>query len=186
MRDIVTLGTVLPPPLETSTTAVNVLDTKPTPETANPKLSIFNLLDQSGIPQSNDIVTSSVEKQFGEDTLLRRGIPANGTSRLTHLASGNLKGYVRGNTFTSTTGPKSQSNRDSKELVKRRKPKASLLKSNSSMIARASPHEGLSKRIQDHKPENYFAFVNNSRAFLWLDFTSTSKVFEKILGSEIW
>ena len=170
LRDIITLGTVLPPPAEVSTTAVNVLDTKPAPEIAPPKLCVLNLLDHFGVPQSKDVIVSSMEKPFGEDPLTRKPTVTNGASRLTHLASGNFKGYVRGSTAPST------GNRDSKELIKRRKPKASLVKSNSSMIARANPHENLSKRVQDHKPEGYFAFVNNSRSFQWLDLSSTNKV----------
>ena len=153
-----------------------MLDTKPAPESAAPLLSIVNLVDTSATSTSADIFSPLLEKSLGEESSPKKPSNFNGTSRLTHLASGNLKGYVKGNADTSAQKSKSQSVRDSKELLKRRKPKASLLKSNSSFIARANPHESLSRRVQDHKPEGNYAFVNNGRAFLWLDLSATNKV----------
>ena len=61
-----------------------------------------------------------------------------------------------------------------KESLKRRKPKTSLVKSNSSYISRVIPHESMSKRVQDHNPEGLYVFANIDRAFQWLDFSSTT------------
>ncbi|KAL9086121.1 MAG: hypothetical protein Q9159_004356 [Coniocarpon cinnabarinum] len=174
LRDIITLGAIPPPPSEHTSIPVNVLDPKPQPPTAAPHLSLINLVESPFASTGHDAHPLS-DRNAGEDSPQKRTGPTNGTSRLSHLASGNLKGYVRGNTTQTSNAPKTPSSRDSRELIKRKKPKASLLKSNSSMIARVNPQEGLSKRLQDHKPEGYFAFVNNSRAFLWMDLSSASK-----------
>ncbi|KAL9050565.1 MAG: hypothetical protein Q9162_006560 [Coniocarpon cinnabarinum] len=174
LRDIITLGAIPPPPSEHTSIPVNVLDPKPQPPTAAPHLSLINLVESPFAFTGHDAHPLS-DRNAGEDSPQKRAGPTNGTSRLSHLASGNLKGYVRGNTTQTSNAPKTPSSRDSRELIKRKKPKASLLKSNSSMIARVNPQEGLSKRLQDHKPEGYFAFVNNSRAFLWMDLSSSSK-----------
>jgi len=61
-----------------------------------------------------------------------------------------------------------------KEGPKRRKPKSSLMKSSSTYISRVIVHEGLNKRLQDHKPEGLFAFGNVNRALSWLDLSSPS------------
>ena len=65
-----------------------------------------------------------------------------------------------------------------KDASKRRKPKTSLIKSNSSFISRVLAHDSMSKRIQDHDPQGLFAFASFNRAFEWLDLSSvlTSKV----------
>jgi len=70
-----------------------------------------------------------------------------------------------------------------KENLKRKKPKTSLVKSNSSYISRVIPHESMNKRVQDHNPEGLYVFANIDRAFQWLDFSSItfSKVALNIL-----
>ena len=180
LRDVLTLGSVPPPPAETSVASVNVLDTKPQPENAPPRLCVVNLLESSHNRPTSEVFATISEKPSTEEPSLKKAANTNGTSRFSHLASGSLKGYVRGSTGANSSISKSTSNRDSKEILKRRKPKASLLKSNSSMIARANPHEALSKRLQDHKPEGYFAFINNSRSYMWMDLSSSSKVIKTL------
>ena len=176
LRDVITLGNVPPPPSENAGTAINVLDPQPLPLTATPRMSVVNLLDHALPSQGGDIFAFSTDSQFGEDNLPKKLGNSNGTSRLTHLASGNLRGYVRGAGAPGSSNQKAQGTRDSKEFTKRKKPKASVVKSNSSMIARVNPHDALSKRLQEHKSEGHFAFVNNGRAFLWLDLSSAIKV----------
>lgn len=61
-----------------------------------------------------------------------------------------------------------------KDASKRRKPKTSLIKSNSSFISRVLAHDSMSKRIQDHDPQGLFAFASFNRAFEWLDLSSVS------------
>lgn len=173
LRDVITLGPVPPPPGEQPLTT-NMLDPRPLPPTAAPHLSIANLGDGS-LPAVGNDMFAFTDRPVGEESPQKKAGTTNGTSRLGQLASGNLKGYVRGGTGQSSSAAKAPASRDSKELIKRKKPKASMLKSNSSMIARAHPHDALSKRLQEHKPEGHFAFVNNSRAFLWLDLSSPIK-----------
>ncbi|KAF1999247.1 putative WD40 repeat protein CreC [Amniculicola lignicola CBS 123094] len=65
--------------------------------------------------------------------------------------------------------------KDSKDPLKRRKPKSNIIKSNSSFVSRVIPHEGISKRLQEHNPNGLFAFANVNRALQWLDLSSPTK-----------
>ena len=67
----------------------------------------------------------------------------------------------------------------SKDGVKRKKPKSSLMKSSSTYLSRVMANEGLSKRLQEHDAEGLFVFANINRAFNWLDLSASanSKVF---------
>jgi WD40 repeat protein len=65
--------------------------------------------------------------------------------------------------------------KDSKDPLKRRKPKSNIVKSNSSFVSRVIPHEALTKRLQEHNPNGLYAFANINRAFQWLDLTSPTK-----------
>lgn len=66
--------------------------------------------------------------------------------------------------------------KDSKDPLKRRKPKSNIVKSNSSFVSRVIPHEALTKRLQEHNPNGLYAFANVNRALQWLDLTSPIKV----------
>jgi hypothetical protein len=72
--------------------------------------------------------------------------------------------------------------KESKDSSKRRKPKNNMVKSSSTFISRVIPHEGLTKRLQEHSPEGLFAFANINRAFQWLDLSSPTKVCRAQLG----
>jgi hypothetical protein len=65
--------------------------------------------------------------------------------------------------------------KESKDHLKRRKPKNNIVKSNSSFVSRVIPHEGLTKRLQEHSPDGLFAFANINRALQWLDLSSPTK-----------
>ncbi|PVH95155.1 WD40 repeat-like protein, partial [Periconia macrospinosa] len=65
--------------------------------------------------------------------------------------------------------------KDSKDPLKRRKPKNNIVKSNSSFVSRVIPHEALSKRLQDHSPNGLYCFANVNRALQWLDLSSPTK-----------
>ncbi|KAL8924948.1 MAG: hypothetical protein Q9208_003831 [Pyrenodesmia sp. 3 TL-2023] len=62
-----------------------------------------------------------------------------------------------------------------KDGIKRKKPKTSIVKSNSSFVSRVMPHEAMAKRIQEHNPEGLFAFASINRAFQWLDLSSSNE-----------
>lgn len=70
----------------------------------------------------------------------------------------------------------SGSTKESKDPLKRRKPKGAVTKGHSSFIARAIPHDNFSKRLQEHQSDGVYALANINRAVYWLDFLSTSKV----------
>ena len=59
-----------------------------------------------------------------------------------------------------------------KEGLKRKKPKTSIVKSNSQFISRVIPHDSIQRRLQDHKPEGLYVFANIERGYQWLDLSS--------------
>lgn len=58
---------------------------------------------------------------------------------------------------------------------KRRKPKNSIQKSNSSYISRVILNESLSKWLQERNADGILAFANVNRAFEWLDLSSDTR-----------
>lgn len=60
-------------------------------------------------------------------------------------------------------------------VLKRRKPKNNMVKSNSSFVSRVIPHDHLVKRLAERDKGGTFAFVNINRAFQWLDMSSSIK-----------
>ena len=65
--------------------------------------------------------------------------------------------------------------KESKDPLKRRKPKNNIVKSNSAFVSRVIPHESLSKRLQEHSPNGLYAFANVNRALQWLDLSASNK-----------
>jgi hypothetical protein len=63
---------------------------------------------------------------------------------------------------------------------KRKKPKNNIAKTNSSFVSRIITHESLQKRLTERKQDDVYAFVNISRAFEWLDMTTSDKVCLKL------
>ena len=61
-------------------------------------------------------------------------------------------------------------------LMKRKKPKNNIAKTNSSFVSRIITHENFQKRLNERKNDDIYAFVNVSRAFEWLDLTSAERV----------
>ena len=70
-------------------------------------------------------------------------------------------------------------------LLKRKKPKNNIAKTNSSFVSRIITHETLTKRLAERKNDDVFAFCNVSRAFEWLDLTTQDKVSELHFGELI-
>jgi hypothetical protein len=66
-------------------------------------------------------------------------------------------------------------------ILKRKKPKNNIAKTNSTFVSRIITHEHLQKRITDRKSDEIFAFVNIARAYEWLDFSGPDKVIESFL-----
>src|SRR5271169_1979069 len=61
-------------------------------------------------------------------------------------------------------------------LLKRKKPKNNIAKTNSSFVSRIITHDNLQKRLNDRKNDDVMAFVNISRAYEWLDLSTSEKV----------
>lgn len=53
--------------------------------------------------------------------------------------------------------------------LKRKKPKSSLVKNNSSFISKTIVHENLSKKLNERAPEDFFIWVNAGRSFYCFD-----------------
>lgn len=87
---------------------------------------------------------------------------ANGSNR-----SNIVKAFGEGNAALSPVM--------SRDVLKRRKPKNNIIKSNSSFVSRVIPHEGLAKKLAERDQGGLFAFVNINRAFQWLDLSSATK-----------
>ena len=60
--------------------------------------------------------------------------------------------------------------------AKRKRPKNSMQKTNSSFISRVIRHEKIEERWNQRTPGSVFAFVNRNRAFEWLDLSSPTTV----------
>ncbi len=102
--------------------------------------------------------------------------PSTETAATTNGFTGSDSGAVpptfgEGNASLTTAAAAS-----SRDPLKRRKPRNSIVKSNTSFISRAIPHEALGKRLWEPRPDVLFAFANIHRAFHWLDLSSQNTV----------
>lgn len=64
---------------------------------------------------------------------------------------------------------------NSKE-AKRRKPKSSLTKNNSSFISKTIVHENIAKKLNEREQEDFFLWTNVGRSFCWFDWSASSIV----------
>ncbi|KAI9711879.1 MAG: hypothetical protein M1828_001790 [Chrysothrix sp. TS-e1954] len=178
LRDDMIMGAVATHPAELHTPSTNVLDTKPIPPTAGTQLSVIIVAPTLSSPRpkpsgAHHVAKSSIPTSISE-------IPHDssqpgselGPNSLTNLASGNLRAFVfgDGSASASQTGVK-----DSKEVLKRRKPKSSMTKSGSSFVSRVVTQDGLSKRLQERAADGIMIFANTSRSLQWLDLSAQKK-----------
>lgn len=155
---------------------MNPLATTPAPPTTGVKLSLATLSPQKVTPQlykvntststrsnlaSYSIKESEKESRASNDT----GSDGAGPQSYSTL-QGKAPAFGEDNSLLAPIG--------GKENLRRRKPKTSLVKSNSSYISRVIPHDSMGKRVQDHNPEGLYVFANIDRAFQWLDFSSAT------------
>ncbi|PBP17887.1 catabolite repression protein-like protein creC [Diplocarpon rosae] len=184
LKEDLHLATPPPHPSDTPVANPNPLATNPQPETAGTKISLLSFSSRSSAPllyraDTNKSVisaglSSSIQELPGEDRTSGDRDPGSsdggGTSvsgsAIAALSIGSAPAFGEGNSMLSATG---------KDAGKRRKPKNSIAKSNSSYISRCIVHENMSKRIQDRPSDGYFAFANINRAFQWLDLSSPQK-----------
>lgn len=184
LRDNLHLATPPPHPSEAPVHNPNPLATTVSPPTAGTKLSIVVVaprqqshsrlfrLDtansaRSQVPpsiQESPNESNSQASDAGSQSVNGNGVTAAPREGLHAPAFGS------GNSALAIVNGK-----DSKDPLKRRKPKSNIVKSNSSFVSRVIPHEALTKRLQEHNPNGLYAFANVNRALQWLDLTSATK-----------
>jgi len=65
--------------------------------------------------------------------------------------------------------------KEGKDASKKKKPKNSMVKTNSSFVSRVSPAENLPRRLNEHDPNGIFVHININRSFQWLDLSPNAK-----------
>jgi len=183
LRDELLLATPPPHPSEAPVVNSNPLHTSIAPPTAGVKLSFaiiapkhasFQKLTRAETPVSAASGTSSSrEGSHHEGQSGSWGSNTDSVFRPNGVEIDQAQVPVFGQTNPALTAINGKEPKDSS---KRRKPKNNMVKSNSSFVSRVIPHEGLTKRLQEHSPEGLFAFANINRAMQWLDLSSPSKV----------
>jgi predicted esterase len=182
LRDELHLATPPPHPSEAPVHNPNPLATTVSPPTCGTKLSLVALAPRQ--PSHSQL------HRFGTRNSTRSQVPPSiqesphenhsqasdsGPYAVNGIASSPLDGlqtpvFGEGNAALAVINGK-----DSKDPLKKRKPKSNIVKSNSSFVSRVIPHEALSKRLHEHNPNGHYAFANINRALQWLDLTSPNK-----------
>ncbi|KAF2870173.1 WD40-repeat-containing domain protein [Massariosphaeria phaeospora] len=158
------LATTLPPPSAGSKLSLVVLAPRQPSYSRLYKLGTTNST-RSQVPQSIQESPHETNSQ-GSDAGSNNGNGVAPASFEGHPAPA----FGQGNPSLAIVNGK-----DAKDPLKRRKPKSNIVKSNSSFVSRVIPHEAMSKRLQEHNPTGFYAFVNVNRAMQWLDLSSPIK-----------
>ena len=174
LQDNLHLATPPPHPQDAPVTNTNPLATTPAPPKAGIKLSICITSPRKSIPSLYRQAAPSTGSNLGTYSIKEH----EKESRSSHDTSSD--GAAAQFASSSTSGRTPIFGEDNsaltplagKEGVKRKKPKTSLVKSNSQFISRVIPHDQLSKRLQEHNAEGIFVFANIDRAYQWLDLSS--------------
>lgn len=195
LKEDLQLATPPPHPSEQPPQNPNPLATAPLPESTGTKLTLVNLEARGGLlPQSSfvtkaqsaiTLVSSSLaqasiqehpnESRYSTDPGALSSDEGRGTGASlsdapqTSITAVSTPAFGEGNALL-TPLPVS-----AKETGKKRKPKTSMTKSNSSFISRVINHDILSKRLQERNTDGLFAFANINRAFQWLDLSDPDR-----------
>ncbi|KAL9113529.1 MAG: hypothetical protein Q9227_002266 [Pyrenula ochraceoflavens] len=178
LRDDLHLATPPPHPSEAPVQNPNPLSTTPAPPTAGVKFSLVSVLPRKLPPQAlyktysypSDKQTYSIKETESRHS-------AEGSD------SGNPPSTLNGSTPSSSAPAFGEGNialspvvgKEGKDVLKRRKPKTNIVKSNSSFVSRVIPHENLQRRLTERDQHGLFAFVNINRALQWLDLSSNTQ-----------
>ncbi|OCK86637.1 uncharacterized protein K441DRAFT_35526 [Cenococcum geophilum 1.58] len=181
LRDDLHLATPPPHPSEAPIHNPNPLATTISPPTAGTKLSLLVLAPrQLSQPQLYRVDTTNSTRSQVPPSIQES--PHEGQSQASDTASHTkTNGVAPPGTFHAPVFGEGNphlsvlNGKDSKDPLKRRKPKSNIIKSNSSFVSRVIPHEALSRRLQEHDPSGLYAFANINRALQWLDLSSPSK-----------
>lgn len=178
LKDSLHLATPPPHPSEAPVHNPNPLATTPSPPSVGTKLSLTILSPRpTQFPrlQRSDTTTSALS-----------GVPPSiaESPHESHSAGSDFSSpYTRSNGFSSVPSFGEgnpalalPNGKESKDPLKRRKPKNNIIKSNSSFVSRVIPHEALQKRLQERGADGLMAFANVNRALQWLDLSASNKV----------
>lgn len=169
LQDSLQLATPPPHPQDAPIASSNPLATTPSPPKVGVKLSIC-ITEPRKVPSALHRMntTSSTKSTLGTYSITEH----EKESRSSHDAGSD----GRNPATTPNTPIFGEDNAllagASRDILKRKKPKTNLIKSNSQFISRVIPHDQLSKRLTDHSPEGRFIFANIDRAYQWLDLSS--------------
>ncbi|KAK4922808.1 hypothetical protein LTR66_016574 [Elasticomyces elasticus] len=183
LREDLQLATPPPHPSETPVNNANPLATTATPPTSGVKLSIVilnpkqlrpqlpktasttsNLLRWRGLGKQDNKLKDVREAKDSDLNGETASIKSVGNESTASLPSNDGRMFGEGNVALTQTM--------SRDVLKRRKPKNNMVKSNSSFISRVITHDQLSKRLAERDPGGAYCFVNVNRAFQWLDLHS--------------
>ncbi|KJZ73206.1 hypothetical protein HIM_07403 [Hirsutella minnesotensis 3608] len=183
LKEDLQLATPPPHPSEAPVVNPNPLATNPQPAVAGTRISLVSL-DDRPLPfsykgpaertlslngNSSSIQENPVEYRNSTEGGLssedgRAG--SNSDTRTASITFGSAPAFGEGNSLLTPATTKD---------VKKKKPKNNVTKSNSSFISRVIVNESLSRRLTDRPGDGIFAFGNISRAFQWLDLSSSNK-----------
>ena len=182
LQDNLHLATPPPHPQDASTINTNPLATTPAPPKAGIKLSICVTSPRKALPQLYRQASISTRSNLGTYSIREH----EKESRSSHDTSSDGAPHPKGSSNTSGRTPVFGEDNallapQAGKEVRRKKPKTSLVKSNSQFISRVIPHDQLSKRLQEHNPEGLFVFANIDRAYQWLDLSSPAPAKVEVL-----
>ena len=135
------------------------------------------------IMQPNPIVTSALPITAGTQAcIINAGVPRQ--SSVTD--SGNVVSGVNGHrSIEDSIAAAAGIYAPLSPLLKRKKPKNNIAKTNSSFVSRIITQDNFQKRLTDRRNDDVYAFVNVSRAYEWLDMTTSDKVSPFLKNSSV-
>jgi hypothetical protein len=195
LRESLLVATPPPHPTEPSTQPPNPLDTTRKPKTAGSRLSLA-IVGPKGAAQAlqlkqqllfNARPVSAASEDAPESSHDASSQNENKTTSRSSDYNGSNNKDAIGDAFDSSppaapvfghTNPALASpvlGKDTKDGAKKKKPKNSMVKTNSSFVARVHPIDGLNKKLNERDQDGIFAFTNVNRAFHWIDLATLQK-----------
>jgi hypothetical protein len=181
LRDSILLATPPPHPSEASTQPQNPLDTTRKPPSAGSKISLACLAPKTAaLPKLSrtDTPTSELSQpsSHGESQAERISASSVHSNTATSRPLSDIEEPFRSPVFGQDNPALMQVNaKEGKDASKKKKPKNSMVKTNSSFVSRVSPAENLSRRLNEHDPNGIFVHININRSFQWLDLSPNAR-----------
>ncbi|RMZ75789.1 hypothetical protein DV738_g5270, partial [Chaetothyriales sp. CBS 135597] len=183
LRDDMQLPPPPPHPSESPAANSNPLATSAAPPTAGVKISVVSLqpkrirpeLDKTHTTTSSLLRWKSLGLNNSKDTKEPDRDDGAADSKSEGSLFGSAEGSKNGSAPAFGESNAALAPAAGRDMLKRRKPKNNIIKSNSSFVSRVIPHEALAKKLAERDEGGAFAFVNVNRAFQWLDLSSPAK-----------